>query len=141
VEESGVRAGQTAVADHGVAVHPDQPGGRPHAAPLGEVVEEREGFVVGQFRAEQGRPFPLREPVAAGAAVEQTMLLLFAVSATDRQVTVPTLAVVEASLVLAAEAGKVLIHGGTSVTLRRRKERISSRKPFVYQKLTVFQST
>jgi hypothetical protein len=141
VEEPGVRASQAAGADPSVAVHPDQPGGRPHAAPLGEVVEERDGLVVGQVRAEQGRPFPLREPVAAGAAVEQTMLLLVAVPATDRQVAGPTLAVVEASLVLAAEAGKVLIHGGTSVTLRRRKERISSRKSFVYQKLTEFQSS
>ena len=69
------------------------------------------------------------------------MLLLFAVPATDRRVAGPTLAVVEASLVLAAEAGKVLIHGSTSVTLRRRKEQISSRKPLVYQKLTEFQSS
>jgi hypothetical protein len=103
------------------------------------MLEERDGFVLGQFRAEQGRSFPLGEPVAAGAAVEQPVLLLLAVPAADRQVAGPTLAVVGASLVLAAEAGKVLTHSGTSVTLRHRKGRVSSRKPLVHQKLTGFQ--
>jgi len=135
-----VRASQAAVAGRRVAVHPDQTGGRPHAAPLGEVPEERDNLIVGQSRAEQGRTFALRKPVAAGAAVEQTMLLVLAIPAADRQVAGPTLAVVEASLALAAEAGKILNHGGTSVTLRRRKEQVPSRKPPVYQKLTRFQS-
>ena len=128
-------AGQAAVADDRVGVHPDQPGRRPYAAPLGEVMEERDGFALGQFRAEQGRSFPLGEPVAAGAAVEQTTLLVFAVTAADGQVAGPTLAVVGASLVLAAETGEVLIHGGTSVTLRQRKGQVSIRKPLVHQKL------
>ena len=44
------------------------------------------------------------------------MLLLLTVTAADRQVAGPAPAVVGASLVLAAEAGEVLIHGGTSVT-------------------------
>jgi hypothetical protein len=70
-------AAQAAVADDCVGVHPDQSGRRPHAAPLGEVMEERDGFALGQFRAEQGRSFPLGEPVAAGAAVEQTTLLVW----------------------------------------------------------------
>ena len=102
--------------DHRVAVHPDQPGGRPDAAPLGEVLEERDRLVLRQLRAEQGRPFPLGEPSATGAAIKQPMLLLLAVTAADRQVAAPALAVVGAPLVLATEAGKVFIHGGTSVT-------------------------
>jgi hypothetical protein len=139
VELLGVRAGPPAVVNHRVAVHSDEPGGRPDAAPLGEVLEERDDLVHREFGAEQGRPFPLGEPGAAGAAVEQTILLLGAIPAADRQVAGATLAVVGAVLVLAAEAGKVLIHGGTSEILRRRKEQVSSRKPLVYQKLTGFQ--
>src|SRR4029077_12900172 len=96
-------ARQAAVVDHRVAVHPDQPGGRPHAAPLGEVSEERDRLVLGQFRAEQGRPLPLGEPIATGAAVKQPMLPLLAVTAADRQVIGPALAVVGTLLILAAE--------------------------------------
>jgi hypothetical protein len=46
----------------------------------------------------------------------QAMWLLPAVAAAGRQVAGPALAVVGAVLVLAAEAGEVLIHGDTSVT-------------------------
>jgi hypothetical protein len=134
-----VRAGEPAGVNHRVAVHSDQSGGRSDAAPLGQVLEERDDLVQGEFGAEQGRPFPLGEPGAAGAAVEQTILLLFARPGADGQVAGATLAVVGAVLILAAKAGKVLIHGGTSELLRRRKEQVSSRKPLVYQKLTGFQ--
>ena len=53
-------------------------------------------FSSGQLRAEQGRPLALGEPVPAGAAVEQPVLLLLAVAAADRQVAGPALAVVGA---------------------------------------------
>jgi hypothetical protein len=69
------------------------------------------------------------------------MLLLLAVTGTNRQVAGPALTVVGALLVLAAETRKVLIHGGTPVTLRQRKGLVSNRKPFVHQKLTEFQSS
>jgi hypothetical protein len=117
-----VWAGQAAVADDRVGSYSQEPGGRPHAAPLIEMLEERDGFVLGQFRAEQGRPSPLGETVATSAAIEQTMLPLLAVPATNRQVADPALAVIGAFLALAAEAGEVVIHGGSSVTLRQRKE-------------------
>jgi hypothetical protein len=122
VELLRVRAGPPAVVNHSVAVHSDEPSGRPDAAPIGEVLEERDDLVHREFRAEQGRPFPLGKSVSASATVEQPMLLLCAVPGADRQVAGGTLAEVGAVLVLAAEAGKVLIHGGASEILRRRKE-------------------
>jgi hypothetical protein len=90
------------------------------------MLEERDGFVLGQFRAEQGRPFPLGEPVATGTAVEQPMFLLPAIPAANRQIADPPLAVIRAIRVLTAETRKVFLHGSISVTMRRREEQVQT---------------
>jgi hypothetical protein len=55
-------AGQAAVADDRVAVHLHQPGGGADAVALGQVLQHRQGLLLGQLRSEQGRPLALGEP-------------------------------------------------------------------------------
>jgi hypothetical protein len=62
------------------------------------------------LRSEERRAFAFGEPVAAGAAVEQPDVLVLAIVGADRQVVEATLAEVGATLVLAAETGKVFVH-------------------------------
>jgi hypothetical protein len=106
-------SGQPAVADHGVGGHADKSSGGPHAAAIGDVLEQGDGLVLGQLRSEEGRASAFGEPVAAGAAVQEPDVLVLAVAGADRQVVEATLAEVGATLVLAAEMGKVLVHWGT----------------------------
>ena len=101
-------AQESAVADHRVAVHADQPRGGPDPVAVGEVLDQVEGLVRGQSGAEQRGALALGEAGLAGAAVEQADLLRLAVMAADGQVAVPPLAMVGAIRVLAAEAGQVL---------------------------------
>src|SRR5512135_3329029 len=131
VQLPGVSAGQAAVPDHRIGGHPDLASRGADAVAVGEVPEEGDRLILGQLGAEQGRPSPRGEPVAAGAAVEQPVLLVFAVAGADGQVAEAPLAVVGASLVLAAEAGQVLVHDSTSRTRqerRSRREAIGSRR-------------
>jgi hypothetical protein len=100
-------AGQTGVADHGVAVDADQPANFPHASAICEVSQQGVNFVFGKLRGEQERPFMLGETCSTRAANQHTMLFLFAIPAIDDQVTDPTLAVIGTLLVLAAEVGKI----------------------------------
>src|SRR5512135_2524574 len=115
VELPGVVAGQPAVTDDGIAIHRHQSGGGADAVPLGAVLEDRQGLILGQLRPEQGRPLALGEPRLAGAAVQHPALLVLAVAGADRQVAEPALAVVGAVLVLATETGQVLCHGAASL--------------------------
>ena len=108
--------GQPAVADHGVGGHADESGRGPHAAAIGDVLEQRDGLVLVQLRPEEGRSLAFGEPVAAGAAVEQSDVLVRAIAGADRQVVKAPLAVVGAMRILAAKAGEVLVHGGTWLT-------------------------
>jgi hypothetical protein len=94
-----------AVADHRVAVHAEAPGGGPHAVAVGQVADQVDGLVLGQTRAEQGRPLPLGEASLAGAAVEQPMWPGLAIAAADGQFADPPPAVVGAIRLLATEAG------------------------------------
>lgn len=109
-------AGQAAVADDRVGGDPDLPGGGADAAAVGEVLEQGDRLVLGQLRAEPGSPRPLGGPGLAGpAVVQESDVLVLAVAATERQIAQPAFAVVGALLVLATEAGQVLLDGGTSV--------------------------
>jgi hypothetical protein len=137
VELLGVRAGEPAVVNHRVAVHSDEPAGRPNTAPLGEVLKERDDLVHGELGAKQGRPFPLGESAAAPAAVEQTILLLFTVPGADRQIAGATLAVVGAVLVLAAEAGKVVIPSGTAALVRAANRQSAGATRFVVRAVLI----
>jgi hypothetical protein len=135
VEGPGVAAGQSAVADHGVGGHADEPGGGPHAGAVGEMPEDRDGLVRGELRAEQGRAPAFGEPIAAGAAIQQPNVLVLAVAGAHRQVAEAPLAVIGAVVILAAETGEILVHGGTSRTERKRRRH---RKAIGSQEFTDF---
>lgn len=106
-------AGQQAVADHGVFVHPDQATGLPHAAALGDVGEHRDDFVLRQAAVEQRGAFALGKPGLAALAIQQPALLA-AIPATHGQIAVSALAVVGAVSVLTAK-GREIIHDNSSL--------------------------
>jgi hypothetical protein len=108
VEFLGVFAQESAVTDHRVAVHADQPSGGPHPVAIGQMFDQVDGLVLGQAGVEQRRPLAFGEPGLAGEAVEEPMLLGLAVAASDREIAVSPLAVVGAIRVLAAETGQVV---------------------------------
>jgi hypothetical protein len=111
VESAGVFAGQQAVTDNGVLVDADQTAGLADAAPLGDVVQDRDDLAVRQSGVEQGRTLAFGEASLAGAAGEQAATLR-AVAEADAEVSQTPLAVVGARRVLAAEASEVIVHGG-----------------------------
>src|SRR5262249_32453111 len=102
--------GQLRQPNHCVLVHADQPTGLTHAAAVCQVLEDGDGFVLRQTRVEQRRSFALGKPGLASAAAQQATLL-GTVTPRDRQIAVPTLAVVMANRILTAEATQV-VHGG-----------------------------
>jgi hypothetical protein len=105
--------GLVGVADDGVLIDADEAGGLSNAAAVLEVLEDREGLVVGQARAEQGRAFALGEAHLAGAAGEQAALFVLAVAEGDAEVASATPAVVGAMGVLAAEGVEAVHEGGS----------------------------
>ena len=107
-------ADHSAVADHRVAVHADQPSGGPHPVAIGQVFDQLDGLLLGQARSEERSALAFGEAVLAGPAVEEPMLLGLAVAGADRQIADAPLAVVGAIRVLAAEAGQIL-PGGASL--------------------------
>ena len=115
VQGPGMAAGQSAVADHGVGGHADESGGGPHPVAVGEVPKHRDGLVRTQWRTEQGRPLVFGEPVAAGAAVQESDGSVLAVAGADRQIAEATLTMIRTVVILAAESGEVLVHDPTSV--------------------------
>src|SRR5262245_20766624 len=108
-------AGHPAVADHGVGGHADEPGGGPHPGAVGEVPEDRVGLLRAQLRTEQGRPLALGESVAAGRAVQESDVPMLAVARAGRQVAEAAPDMTGTVVVLAAEAGKILVHDSTSL--------------------------
>jgi len=80
------------------------------AAAVGEVGEDVEGLLVGEFAAEQGSALAFGEAVLAGAAVEESPVLL-AVAGADGEVARAALSVRGAVGVEAAEAGQVVRRG------------------------------
>src|SRR5262249_61266731 len=81
-----VSSGQAAVAHHRIAVGPHQPAGLADAAPLGEVLRDRDGFLLGEVRPIPGRALAFREPRAAGATPQDPVLLSGATAAVDAEV-------------------------------------------------------
>ena len=106
--------GEATVADHGVGGHADEPCGGPHTVTVSQMLKDREGLLRGQLRAEQRRALAFGEPIPAGAAVQEPDVLVLAVPGTDGQVAKATPAVVGTVVVLAAEAGKIVVHGSVS---------------------------
>ena len=96
--------------DDGVAMDADEPSGGADAAPLVEVLEHREGLLLGQMAAVERRAFAFGEAGPAGVAVELSELLVLAEAAADREVAGVTSAVERTVRILAAEAREV-VHG------------------------------
>ncbi len=128
-------AGQSTVADDRVGGDADESGGGPHAAAVIEVLQQREGLVRTQLRAEEGRAFAFGEPIPAGAAVQEPDVLVLAVVGADGQVAEATPAVIRTARVQATEVGEVLVHDSTSLT---RMKREWNRKAIGNQLLTDF---
>jgi hypothetical protein len=105
----GVLPGQKGQPCDRVLVDPDQPGGLADAAPLGQVLQDRQDLVVGELGIEERRPLELGEAGLAGAAIEQAVAGLAEV-VDDKDVVPAPSAVGVAVGVLAAEAGDV-VHG------------------------------
>ena len=98
-------AGLEGVADDRVLIDAGQAGGLADAAAVLEVLEDGEGFVVGQSCAEQGGALALGEALLAGAASEHAAVVL-AVTEGDAEVAPAAQAVVGALGILAAEQVK-----------------------------------
>ena len=101
-------------ADDRIGVDVDQASGLWDAAAFGEVLEHGAGLLFGQVSREQGRALALGEAVLAGLAVEQADVVVLAVAGADCQVAEAPLTMIGTGVVLAAEAGEVLVHGSTS---------------------------
>jgi hypothetical protein len=111
-------AHHSAVADHRVAVHAQEPSGGPHAGALGQMVDQVAGRLRGQAAAEQGRALPLGEAGRAGAAGEQPRAPGLAGVTAAGPIAESPLARIRTIGALAAEAGQVL-PGGASMILGR----------------------
>jgi hypothetical protein len=106
----GVAAGLEGVADDGIFIGARQAGGLPDTAAVLEVLEDGEGFVVGQACAEQGGALAFGEALLAATAGEHAALVL-AVAEGDAEVALAAQAIVGALGILAAEEVKVFHEG------------------------------
>jgi hypothetical protein len=113
VDLLGVLAGDHGQAYHGVLVDTDQAARLPHAAALLEVLEYGQRLVVGQLATLQGAAFAFAEAVLAGAAGQDTAVLVGAVAEADTQIAETPLTVFDAVGVLAAEDFQVVHRGFT----------------------------
>jgi hypothetical protein len=91
-------------------MHAGETFGLPDPAAFGQVLEDRDGRLLGQAAMGQGRPLALREAHLAGVAEEEPDLFVLAVAVADRQVAGVAPAVKRAGRILAAEAREVA-HG------------------------------
>lgn len=107
VELACVRAGAGGVACDGVLIDAREPPGLSDPAPVGQVREDVEGFVVGQAGIEQGGALAFGEAVLAAAAVEEPPVLLTVIPA-DGEVAGAPHAILGTGGVLAAKAGQIV---------------------------------
>ena len=112
-------ASQHGEADHRVLVDSDQAAGLTDAATLLQMLEYRERFFLGKFRTVQRRAFAFREALLAGAAGQDTTLLVGPITETDAQIVAAAVAVVEADGVQAAKVFQV-VHGAFGWSQARR---------------------
>jgi hypothetical protein len=108
----GVPAGDHGQPHHRVLVDPDQAARLANAAAFLQVLEDGDGFVLGQLAAVQRRAFAFGEASLAAAAGEDAALFVGPVAETDAEVVEAAAAVVGALLVLAAESFQV-VHGSS----------------------------
>ena len=101
-------AGEDGQAYHRVLVDPDQATRLADAAALLEMLEDGEGFLLGEFAAVQRGALAFGESLLAGAAGENPAFLVGSIAEADPQVVEAALAVVGAIGVLAAEGFQVV---------------------------------
>jgi hypothetical protein len=106
----GLVAGGAGQSDDGVAMDADEAFGLTDAVALGQMLEHRTGLLVGESAIEQRSALALGEAGLAGAAIEQTDVILLAVAVADGEVAGPSSAVEGAVGILATEAGEI-VHG------------------------------
>jgi len=112
VEVLGVLASEYGQPDHGVLVDPDQAAGLADATALLEMLEDGEGFVLGELGAIQRSALAFGEAFLAGATGQDAALLVGPIAEAHPEVVEATAAVVGAVGVLAAEVFQV-VHGGS----------------------------
>jgi hypothetical protein len=115
VSRHGVVAGLAGVASHGVAVDTHQAFGLADTAPLGEMLQDGDGLLLGQMRTEQRGALAFGEAIAAGSASEEADRGILAVATGDGEVFAAPDAVIGASGIQAAEHREV-IHGSPPPT-------------------------
>ena len=103
--------------DHGqagyrVPVNPHETAGLADATILVQVLQDRDGLVLGEFAAVQGRALALREAALARPTGQDAAFFLRSVPEANPQVVQATLAVVGAIGIQAAEVFQV-VHGST----------------------------
>src|SRR5262249_55801855 len=111
---AGVARAQPPVAHYPIAMPLPKPLGLADAAPLGQVLQDRDRLLGGDVGAVQGCPLAFREPRAAGAAPQEPVLFLVPVAAVDHEVLPTADAVVSTRGVQAAEAREVVHDVGNS---------------------------
>jgi hypothetical protein len=126
VEFLGVLAGHHGQADHGILVDPYQAAGLTHATTLLQMLEDSQGFVLGQFAAIQGRTFAFREALLTGATGQHPTGIVGAITEAHTQVTLATLTVVRTVRVQAAEVCEV-VHGTSSPS--KKVEKVAEQLP------------
>jgi hypothetical protein len=110
VGRPGVVAGLAGVSGHGVTVDAHEPLGLADAAALGEMIEDGDGLIFGQVRAEQGCALSLGEAVAAGSASEEADRVVLTVATADGEIFPAPDAMIGAVGIQAAESGEI-VHG------------------------------
>src|SRR5437588_5548554 len=108
VDILGVFPGDHREAYHRVLVDAHQAAGLPHPATLLEVLQDRQSLVRGELATVQGGPLAFTKAVLAGAAGQDTAVLVGSVAKAHTQMVEAALAVVGALLVLTAEVFQVV---------------------------------
>ena len=108
-------AGGAGQSDDGVAMDADEAFGLTDSVALGEVIEHGAGLLVGESAIEQRGALAFGEAGLAGVAVEQTDVILLAVTVADGEVPGPSLPVEGAVGILATEAGEIVHCGRKSL--------------------------
>jgi hypothetical protein len=108
VDLLGVLASDHGQAYHGVLVDTDQTARLPHPATLLEVLKYGQRLVVGQLAAIQSGAFAFAKAELAGAAGQDTAVLVGTVAEADAQIAETPLTVVRTLRVLAAEDFQVV---------------------------------
>jgi hypothetical protein len=106
-------AGEGGQAYHGVLVDADQASGLTDTATLLQMLEYRKRFVLGEFGAVERGAFALGESLLAGAAGQDSALLVGSIAKAHAEIVAATLAIVGAVRIEAAEVFQV-VYGASS---------------------------